>query len=133
MTASTTHSTFIELVAVCPTRPIRNDRELAKAHRAIEGLMDKPRLSKDEADYSEVLGMRVVKYEAAIDPPQDVSHADMLAFYMEAKGASQAEVSRGTGISTTTISNVRAGRREFSRPDIRKLCGYFRCQAGAWL
>lgn len=132
MTA-TTHHTFIELVAACPTRPIRNDRELAKAHKTIERLMDKPKLSRDESDYLEVLSMLVVKYEAAVDPPRDISHSDMLAFYMEAKGVSQAEVSRGTGVSATTISNVRAGRRDFSRADIRRLCEYFHCQPSVWL
>ncbi|HUY90699.1 MAG TPA: helix-turn-helix domain-containing protein [Pirellulales bacterium] len=125
--------TFSELVTACPTRPIRNDRELAKAHKTIEGLMDKPKLSRDEADYLEVLGMLVVKYEAALDPPRDVSQADMLAFYLEAKGVCQAEISRGTGISATTISNVRAGRRDFSRADVRRLCEYFHCQPAVWI
>ena len=52
---------------------------------------------------------------------------------MEAKAVSQADVSRGTGISPATISNVRAGRRDFSKADIRKLCDYFHSALGAWL
>jgi antitoxin component HigA of HigAB toxin-antitoxin module len=95
--------------------------------------MNKARLTKDERDYLEVLSILVERYEARLAPLDEPSHAAMLAHLMDAKAVSQADVSRGTGISPATISNVRAGRRDFSKADIRKLCDYFHSALGAWL
>jgi len=133
MSTSAKHPTFIELVQEFEIRPVRNARELRKAQRIIEELMNKPGLTKDERDYLEVLGILVERYEAKIAPLGEPSHATMLAHLMEANGVSQAQVSRGTGISPATLSNVRAGRREFSKADIRKLCEFFHAAPGAWL
>lgn len=134
MTSTTArHPTFLELVQGFENRPIRNLRDLRKAYRMIDGLMSKPGLTKDERDYLEVLSILVERYEAKVAPLEETSHSAMLAHLMEARSASQAQVSRGTGISPATLSNVRAGRREFSKADIRKLCEFFRVAPGAWL
>ncbi|MBI3467259.1 MAG: helix-turn-helix transcriptional regulator [Planctomycetes bacterium] len=50
---------------------------------------------------------------------------DMLLHLMEAKGVTQAQLSRGTQLPKSTISEVLAGKRPFSRQMIRKLAGYF--------
>ena len=44
---------------------------------------------------------------------------------MESKGVTQTQVSQGAGIAKSTISEVLAGKRTFSRRMIRKLAGYF--------
>jgi HTH-type transcriptional regulator/antitoxin HigA len=45
---------------------------------------------------------------------------------LEARGATQAELHRATGIPKSTISEVLAGKKPFSRQMIRKLAAYFR-------
>jgi HTH-type transcriptional regulator/antitoxin HigA len=49
----------------------------------------------------------------------------MLAHLMEAKGVSQVQLSRDAIIPKSTISEVLAGKKRFSRQLIRKLAAYF--------
>jgi HTH-type transcriptional regulator/antitoxin HigA len=49
---------------------------------------------------------------------------------MDAKGVSQAAVHQATGIPKSTISEVLAGKKPFSRQMIRKLAGYFGVDVG---
>ncbi len=56
---------------------------------------------------------------------EDDTAAEMLRHLMEAKGVSQAEVHRETGIAKSTISEVLADRKPFSRKIIRILADYF--------
>ena len=47
--------------------------------------------------------------------------ADMLRHLLDAKGVSQAELHRETGISKSSISEVLSGKKSLSRPMMRKL------------
>jgi HTH-type transcriptional regulator/antitoxin HigA len=49
----------------------------------------------------------------------------MLRHLMEAKGVTQIDLHRETGIAKSSISEVLAGRKTFSRQMIRKLADYF--------
>jgi len=49
----------------------------------------------------------------------------MLRHLMEAKGVTQADLSRETGISKSSVSEVLAGKKPFTRQMIRKLSEYF--------
>ena len=55
----------------------------------------------------------------------EAHHADMLRHLMEAKGVTQSEVDQATGLPKSTISEVLAGKKPFSRQMIRKLAAYF--------
>ena len=50
----------------------------------------------------------------------------MLRHLLEAKGVTQSQMSRETGIAKSTISEVLAGQKTFSRQMIRKFADYFR-------
>lgn len=52
----------------------------------------------------------------------------MLRHLLVAKGANQAELHRATGIPKSTISEVLAGKKPFSRQMIRKLATYFQVE-----
>jgi HTH-type transcriptional regulator / antitoxin HigA len=58
----------------------------------------------------------------AIEPASD---AEMLRHLLEAKGVCQIQLSRDTGLPKSTISEVIAGKKRFSRQMIRKLADYF--------
>ena len=45
---------------------------------------------------------------------------------MEAKRVTQAQLSRETAVPKSTISEILAGKKHFSRQLIRKFAGYFR-------
>jgi HTH-type transcriptional regulator/antitoxin HigA len=62
----------------------------------------------------------------AIEPASD---AEMLRHLMEAKGVRQAQLSRDTAIPKSTISEILAGKKSFSRQLIRKLADYFNVES----
>ena len=63
----------------------------------------------------------------AIEPASD---ADMLRHLMEARGVSQIQLGRDTGLPRSTISEVLAGKKPFSRKMIRVLAEYFQVAVG---
>lgn len=133
MSTAATHLDFMALVQVLAPRPIRNKRQLAAAYREIERLMRLPKLSADERDYLELLSMLVEKYEAALEPPPGVSQGQMLEHLLEARKLTQAQLAKATRISANLLSNVRAGRRELSKDNLRKLSKFFNVSPAVWL
>lgn len=63
----------------------------------------------------------------AIEPASD---ADMLRHLMDAKSVSQAQLSRDAGLPKSTISEVLARKKPFTRQIIRKLADYFHVDIG---
>jgi HTH-type transcriptional regulator / antitoxin HigA len=75
--------------------------------------------------YLDALSDLVATYEDvhhAIEPAAD---ADMLRHLLEAKGVTQAQLGKETGLAKSSISEVLAGKKPFSRRMIRKLASYF--------
>ena len=54
----------------------------------------------------------------------------MLRHLMEAKSITQARLSKDTSIPKSTISEVLAGKKPFSRQIVRKLADYFQVDVG---
>ncbi len=67
----------------------------------------------------------VASYEDEHYPITPASDADMLHHLMDAKGVNQAQLSREAGIAKSTVSEVLAGKKGFTRKIIRKLADYF--------
>jgi antitoxin component HigA of HigAB toxin-antitoxin module len=61
------------------------------------------------------------------------SAADLLRHLLDAKGVSQAQCFRDTGVSPTVICDILAGRRGFSKKSIRAFSKYFRVRANVFL
>jgi HTH-type transcriptional regulator / antitoxin HigA len=116
---------YLELIRRLPLRPIRSERELDRAIAVINELLDRDRLTPAEADYLDVLGDLVERYEETTEPIGDVSEADMLRFLIDQKGVTQAEVARATGVRERPISEVLSGKRQLSRAQLGKLAAYF--------
>lgn len=133
MSAATDHHDFMALVETLPPRPIRNKRQLAAVYREIDRLMRLPKRSTDERDYLELLSILVEEYEATLVPTPEVSQGQMLDHLLDARKLTQAQVAKATGISANLLSNVRAGRRELSKDNIRKLSEFLKISPGVWL
>jgi HTH-type transcriptional regulator/antitoxin HigA len=116
---------YLELVRRFPLRPIRSDEELDEAVRMVDSLLDRRDLAPEEEDYLVVLGDLIHQYERDAHPIPPVSDAEMLRHLIEAKGVSQTEVSKATGIAGSTISEVLKGKRSLNRNHIGKLAKYF--------
>ena len=117
---------YLELVLAFPLASITSDEHLEKAQAVIDRLLAKGRLLKGEKVYLDALSDLVATYEDKHHSIEPASDADLLRHLMEAKGVTQVQLHRDTGIAKSTISEVLAGKRPFSRQMIRKLAGYFK-------
>lgn len=121
---------YMKLVLDFPLASIKSDKHLVEAQRVMDGLLARAALDEGEETYLDALSDLVGSYEDdyhAIDPASD---ADMLRHLMDAKGVSQIQLSRDTGLPKSTVSEVLAGKKPFSRQMIHKLADYFRVDIG---
>ena len=123
---------YLDLVVRFPLRPIHSDHELERAIKMVDSLLDRRDLAPDEADYLEVLGDLIERYESEAHPMAPISDAEMLRHLIEAKGVPQTEISRATRIADSTISEILKGRRSLSRSHIGKLARYFNVSPGVF-
>lgn len=116
---------YMDLVAMLPLRPIRSERELDRAIKMLDSLLDRPKLTRTEQDYLDVLTDLVEKYESEAYPEEPVSDADMLAHLLEARGITQTELAAAVSIAGSTISDVLHGKRKLRREHIGRLAAFF--------
>ncbi len=117
--------TYLELVQAFPLASIKSDEHLAAAQDVMDRLLAKSGLDDGEDMYLDALSDLVAAYEDEHYPIEPASDADMLRHLLDARVITQAQLSRDTGIAKSTISEVLAGKRSFSRRLIRKLADYF--------
>jgi HTH-type transcriptional regulator / antitoxin HigA len=120
---------YLELVMAFPLASIKRDEQLQEAQRVMDRLLARGRLDNGQEMYLDALSDLVAAYEDehyAIEPASD---AEMLRHLMEAKGVTQARLSRETTIPKSTISEILARKKPFSRQLIRKLADYFNVDA----
>jgi len=117
---------YLELVLVFPLSSIRSDEHLDAAQKVMDRLLAKGELDGGEETYLDALSDLVAVYEDTYHALEPASDADMLRHLLEAKGVTQAQRSQESGIAKSTISEVLAGKKPFSRQMIRKLADYFK-------
>ena len=121
---------YLELVLAFPLATIKSDEHLEEAQQVMDGLLAKGDLEEGEELYLDALSDLTAAYEDehyAIEPASD---ADMLRHLMAAKGVTQAQLHRDTAIAKSTISEILAGKKPFSRQLIRTLATYFGVDVG---
>src|SRR5271169_6329118 len=110
---------YLELVQAFPLASIKSEEHLEAAQAVMDQLLAKGELDDGEEMYLDALSDLVGAYEDEHHAIAPASDADMLRHLMEAKGVTQAQISRETGIAKSTISEVLAGKKAFSRRLIR--------------
>jgi HTH-type transcriptional regulator/antitoxin HigA len=116
---------YLRLVKAFALASIRSDEQLQEAQRVMDQLLARGELNGGEEMYLEALSDLVAAYEDehyAIEPASD---ADMLRHLMEAKGITQAQLSRDTTVPKSTISEILAGKKHLSRQLIHRFADYF--------
>jgi HTH-type transcriptional regulator/antitoxin HigA len=98
---------------------IRSEAELGAAQTVLDRLLARGSLDEGEMLYLDALSDLVAAYEDVHYPIALASEADMLRHLLDTWEVSQAEWSRRTGIPKSSISEVLAGKRRFSRTMIR--------------
>jgi HTH-type transcriptional regulator/antitoxin HigA len=116
---------YLELVTAFPLASIESDEHLQEAQRVMDRLLAKGEFDDGADMYLDALSDLVAAYEDAHHAIEPASDADMLRHLMDAKGVTQAQLRRDTMIAKSTISEVLAGKKPFSRQMIRKFAAYF--------
>jgi len=117
---------YLELIVTFPLASIRSTELLREAQRVMDRLLAQKNLDAGEEMYLEALSDLVATFEDDHFPIGPASDADMLRHLMEARVVTQAELSRQTGIPRSSISEILAGKKSFSRIVIRKLADFFK-------
>jgi len=115
-------------------RPIEDDAGLDAASEVAKRLAVMGRLSRDQADYLEVLTTLIEKYEAehfAIDTT-GISSLEALKYLMEANDMNASDLGRLLGERSLGAAILR-GDRKLSKANIRALCQRFHVQPGLFL
>jgi HTH-type transcriptional regulator/antitoxin HigA len=119
---------YLELVRKFPLRPIRSEVQLRAAHKIIDELTRIPeeRLTRDQADYLEVLGDLASAYEDRIMSPEvaPVTGLDVLNHLMDANDMSASDLGRLLGHRELGSKIVR-GEREISKSHAKALGEHF--------
>ena len=118
--------TYLDLMVAFPLASIRSAEHLAAAQAVTDRLLAKGELEDGEEMYLDALSDLVGAYEDEHNPIAPASDADMLCHLMEAKGTTQADLSRSTKIAKSTILEVLAGKKRFSRQMIHRFADYFK-------
>jgi HTH-type transcriptional regulator/antitoxin HigA len=121
---------YLDLVLMFPLTSIRSDEHLEAAQEMSDELLAKGELDEGEQLYLDGLSDLVADYEDEHHAIEPASDADMLRHLMEARGVTQAQLHRDTGIAKSTISEMLAGRKAFTRQIIRKLADFFHVDVG---
>ncbi len=116
---------YMELVQEFPLTSIRADDDLKAAQHVMDRILAAGKLSAGSVLYLDALSDLVAAYEDEHYPIDAATDADMLRHLMNANGINQIQLHRDTQIAKSTISEVLAGKRAFSRQMIRTLANYF--------
>ena len=119
-------STFAELNALHPLRPISDGVDLSNAREVSDRLAVLDRRTRDQDDYLETLSILIEKHEAehsaintrALDP------VDTLKFLMDGRGMTASDLGRVLGERSLGAAILRRDR-QLSKGHIRALCAHF--------
>lgn len=117
---------YLKLILAFPLTSIQSDEHLQAAQEVMDRLLAQGDLDDGAMLYLDALSDLVATYEDEHHPIAPASDADMLRYLLEAKGVSQAQLHRELGLAKSTISEVLAGKKPFSRQMIRKLSEFFK-------
>ena len=117
--------TYLKLIQELPLVSIKSEEHLDAAQAMIDRLTNKKKIDGGEQAYLDALCDLVVVYEDQHHPIPEASDADLLRHLMEAKGVSQIQLHKDTGLAKSVISEVLAGKKQFSKNVIGTLAAYF--------
>jgi HTH-type transcriptional regulator/antitoxin HigA len=116
---------YLERVLAFPLASIKSEAHLEEAQEVMDGLLAQGDIDEGAAMYLDALSDLVATYEDEHHTIEPAPDADMLRHLLEARGITQAQLSREAGIARSTVSEVLAGKKPFSRGMIRKLAESF--------
>jgi HTH-type transcriptional regulator/antitoxin HigA len=117
---------YLELIQEFPLASIKSEQHLENAQEVMDMLLARGKLDEGEETYLDALSDLVAAFEDDHHAIKPASDADMLRHLLAAKELSQVQLSRDTGVSNSSISEVLSGKKQFTRQMIRKFAEYFK-------
>ncbi len=126
-------TTYGELVAMLPPRPIHDELDLANASEVIDCMAGFP-LNRDQEDYLEAIATFVEAYEAERFPMNDsrISPLDALKALLAEHDMNASDLGRLLG-NRTLGTAILSGRRALSKANIKTLAEHFKVEASLFL
>lgn len=125
-----TRDSYLECIRNFPLTTISSHEHLATAQEVMDKLLAIGKLDRGQYAYLDALSDLVASYEEQHFPIAPPSDADMLQHLLDAKGLTQADLHREAGIAKSSISEILAGKKKFSRQLIHKLAKFFKVHPG---
>jgi HTH-type transcriptional regulator/antitoxin HigA len=133
MTTQVVPPAYLKLIRKFLLRPIRSEEDLDRAIAMIDSLGSRVKdLTPDERDYLDVLADLVEKYETEHYPEPDVDPLAMIRELIAARGITQADVARETGVAESMLSEILADKRPMGRKTIETLSRFFHVDPGVF-
>ena len=115
---------YLSLLKKYPPRPITSEQELEDTQQVIDSLLDKPKLSKDESDYLNVLGTLVYEYEETQESIPDIYGIDLLKVLLSEFGLKQKDLI-SIFKTESIVSDVLNKKRQLTVRHIQELAKFF--------
>jgi HTH-type transcriptional regulator/antitoxin HigA len=113
-------------------RPITSQREYQRVLRYLERHME-PHPSRSKAMLLDLLATLVANYEERNCPMPELPPGDLLAYLIEQRGITRAELARQVGIPRQRLTNAINGTRPLSKGNAIKLAEFFKLRPAAFL
>ncbi len=116
---------YAELLAATAPKVIRSESENEHYIAALDGLEQKPKLSREEKELADLLTLLIEDFEEKHYQLPRATPLEALQFLMEQRGLRQKDLVEIFG-ARSTVSQVLSGQRELTKGQISRLSEYFR-------
>ena len=124
--------TYFEWVRRHPLRSIQTDTDLDAAQAVLDELL-RTDLDAGGLAYLDALSDLVLLYERERHPVPPLAPHELLAYLLDERGMSQADLVRRTGIAKATVSDLASGKRAFTVDQMHRVAGVFKVPATVFL
>ena len=128
----TPSSDYIELIVAFPPRPINCEAELIATQNRINSILDRRKLTQDDRDYLNVLGILVYDYEQKHEPMPVLKGIKLLKALMVEAELSEKDLV-DIFFTESLLAEVLNGNRELTVTQIQKLAEFFQLSPAAFL
>jgi HTH-type transcriptional regulator / antitoxin HigA len=115
---------YVDLLNEFPPRPIRSEQEFTAVQKVVDALLDAKRLSTDQKEYLNLLGMIIYEYEEKNVKIPDIHGVDLLNILIEEWGLKQKELIP-IFKTESIVSAILNGHRQLTVEHIQKLAEFF--------
>lgn len=116
---------YLELVNELPLVSITSERHLDAAQEMVDRLTNQDKLDGGSQAYLNALCDLIIVYEDQHHQLPPASDAGLLRHLLEAKGVTQNQLHKDTGLAKSGISEILSGKKSFSKAMIGPLAEYF--------